>query len=336
MSSNCVGHVSGICQSTYYLAITSPNRLQVRLFCAFPTDSKVTTVSKSHMPPASVADSTALKADITVMQNGDRTQGDTQGNLARSRKCIMQEESVIIPNQQHRRDKSREPREACRHSIIFDSEDEECYEDTADFIRCSKRRRSSADGPRPYLTMSGDDLQGSTDRSSPRVHFRSRVRITAGMRRRRLSDGLPSGASSISGSPCSSISAPLRSANAASSKGWGPLGQRVSLLASQNYASEPSSPTGRRKIRHGSLPPETYHSPVNEHTPLLRPPCRYSYARGHNEDIIGDEVVERRREHVIDETFGKWPGRLLNRHWWWWQLELFFCCLCVDCSDVEE
>ncbi|KAG1777281.1 hypothetical protein EV702DRAFT_270244 [Suillus placidus] len=248
----------------------------------------------------------------------------------------MKEESVIIPNQQHREDKSREPREACRHSITFDSEDEECYEDTIDFIRHSKQRRSSVDGPRPYLTVSGDDLQGSSDRSSPRVHFRSRVRITAGMRRRRLSDGLPSGASSISGSPCSSISAPLRSANAASSKGRGPLGQRVSILASQNYTSEPSSPTRRRKTRHRSNPPEPYHSSVNEHTPLLRPSCRYSYARGYNEDNIVDEDVERQRERVIDETFGKWPGRLLNRHWWWWQLESLVCCLCVDCSEVEE
>ncbi|KAG1746821.1 hypothetical protein EDB19DRAFT_326623 [Suillus lakei] len=184
--------------------------------------------------------------------------------------------------------------------------------------------------------LSGDDPQGSSDRSSPRVHFRSRVRITAGMRRRRLSDGLPSGASSISGSPCSSISAPLRSANAASSKGWGPLGQRVSILASQSYTSEPSSPTSRRKTRLRSNPPEPYHSPVNEHTPLLQPPCRYSYARGYNEDNGADEDMERQRERVIDETFGKWPGRLLNRHWWWWQLEPLVCCLCVDCSDVEE
>jgi hypothetical protein len=53
---------------------------------------------------------------------------------------------------------------------------------------------------------------------------------------------------------------------------------------------------------------------VNEHTPLLLPPCRYSYARGYNEDYTVDEDVGRQRERVIDETFGKWPGRLLNRH----------------------
>jgi hypothetical protein len=53
---------------------------------------------------------------------------------------------------------------------------------------------------------------------------------------------------------------------------------------------------------------------VNEHTSLLRPPCRYSYARAYNEDNTGDEDVERQREHVIDEAFGKWPGRLLNHH----------------------
>jgi len=172
--------------------------------------------------------------------------------------------------------------------------------------------------------------------------------------RRRLSDGQPSAASSISGSPCSSISAPLRSANAASSKGWGPLGQRVSILASQSYASEPS-PDDRRKTRPKIDPSESYHSPVNEHTPLMRSPCRYSYARGYNEDDSVDDDAERereRRERMIDESFGKWPGRLLNRHvrsqlltqrgllmffqWWWWQLEPLVCCLCVDCTDVEE
>jgi hypothetical protein len=63
------------------------------------------------------------------------------------------EESVIIPNQQHRQDKSREPREERFHSIAFDSEDEECYEDTIDFIRRSKQRRSSVDGPRPSVSL---------------------------------------------------------------------------------------------------------------------------------------------------------------------------------------
>ncbi|KAG1725565.1 uncharacterized protein EDB91DRAFT_87546 [Suillus paluster] len=287
------------------------------------------------MSPA--AASSALKAEMTAMQNGDRTHGDTQGN---SNSREMKEEPMIIPAQNHRQDKSMDLREGSRHSITFDSEDEDYHESTIDFLRRSKQRRFSADGPRPYLTVSGDDFQGPSDRSSPRVHFHSRVRITAGVRgHRRLSDGLPSAASSISGSPCSSISAPLRSPNAASSKGWGPLGQRVSILASQSYASEPSLPTGRRKTRPKIKPSEPHHSPVNEHTPLLRSPCRYSYARGYNEDDVVDEDVERereRRERVIDETFGKWPGRLLNRHWWWWQLEPLVCCLCVDCTDVED
>lgn len=226
---------------------------------------------------------------------------------------------MVIPNQEHRQD-----REGRRHSFSLDSEDE-------DYLRRSRQRHSSSNDPRPYvslylihaicgaqlasmqLTMSGDDLQGS----SPRVHFHSRVRITAGMRRRRLSDGQLSAASSISGSPCSSISAPLRSPNAASSKGWGPLGQRVSILASQNYASERSSPTHRRKTRPIIDSSASYHSPVNEHTPLVRSPCRYSYARGYIEDDMVDEDVEmerERRERMIDESFGKWPGRLLNRH----------------------
>ena len=161
---------------------------------------------------------------------------------------------------------------------------------------------------------SGDDLQGSV----PRVRFHSRVRITAGTRgRRRLSDGQPSAASSISGSPCSSISAPLRAPNAASAKGWGPLGQRVSVLASQNYVSERSMPVGRRKTRPRIDSLDSCHSPENEHTPLVRSSCRYSYARGYHEDEMVDEDVERereRRERLIDEAFGKWPGRLINYH----------------------
>jgi hypothetical protein len=60
------------------------------------------------------------------------------------------EESVIIANQQHRQDKPREER---RHSNTFDSEDEECYEDTIDFIRRSKQRRSSVDGPLPSVSL---------------------------------------------------------------------------------------------------------------------------------------------------------------------------------------
>ncbi|OJA13409.1 hypothetical protein AZE42_05954 [Rhizopogon vesiculosus] len=299
------------------------------------------------MCPASIAVSSALKAKMTAIQNGDKTHVGTQGSARK-----MKEEPVLIPNQEHRQDQGRDPREGRRYSFTIDSSDEDCHDNTIEFLRRSKQRHSSLDGPRPYLTVSGDDLQGP----GPRVRFHSRVRITAGMRgRRRLSDGQLSAASSISGSPCSSISAPLRSANAASSKGWGPLGQRVSILASQSYASEPSLPTSRRNIRPRVIPSESYHSPVNEHTPLVRSPCRYSYARGYYEDDVVDEVAEReheRQQRMIDETFGKWPGRLLNRHvrsylliqcgslmffqWWWWQVEPLVCCLCVDCTDIEE
>ncbi|OAX42564.1 hypothetical protein K503DRAFT_333836 [Rhizopogon vinicolor AM-OR11-026] len=284
------------------------------------------------MCPASIAASSALKAKMNAIQNGDKTRVGTQGSAKK-----MKEEPMLIPNQEHRQDQGRDPREGRRYSFTIDSSDEDCHDNTIEFLRRSKQRHSSLDGPRPYLTVSGDDLQGP----GPRVRFHSRVRITAGMRgRRRPSDGQLSAASSISGSPCSSISAPLRSANAASSKGWGPLGQRVSILASQSYASEPSLPTGRRKIRPKVIPSESCHtSPVNEHTPLVRSPCRYSYARGYYEDDMVDEVAEREHEHqqrMIDETFGKWPGRLLNRHWWWWQVEPLVCCLCVDCTDVEE
>lgn len=73
--------------SIYYLAITSPIDCdQVHWFRAFPTQIPS---QKFRMSPASIAASSTLKADITAMQNGDRTQGDTQGNLARSRKNQM-------------------------------------------------------------------------------------------------------------------------------------------------------------------------------------------------------------------------------------------------------
>ncbi|KAJ3556511.1 hypothetical protein NP233_g11958 [Leucocoprinus birnbaumii] len=87
-----------------------------------------------------------------------------------------------------------------------------------------------------------------------RIRFRSRVRITSGLNRyrhsstrgidsnnntlRSLSGGADSyycytPSSSISGSPSSSISAPLRSRtdDEADRPGWGPLGQRVNMLA---------------------------------------------------------------------------------------------------------
>ncbi|KAH7884010.1 hypothetical protein F5I97DRAFT_1634144 [Phlebopus sp. FC_14] len=141
----------------------------------------------------------------------------------------------------------------------------------------------------------------SPDLPSPRVRFRSRVRITGGVgRRRRLSEGLSSGASSISGSPSSSISAPLRTSTTSSTQGWRPLGRRPSLDA-------------------------------DERSRLLTTPRHYR-TTSQSANVVLTEVEW--REQVIEEAFGKWPRRLLNAHWWWRQLEPIMCCFCI-CGDPD-
>ncbi|KAL0945553.1 hypothetical protein HGRIS_014714 [Hohenbuehelia grisea] len=80
-----------------------------------------------------------------------------------------------------------------------------------------------------------------------RVRFRSRVRIASGLNRHRTSlsfaDGdhpaFIGGEGSLSSSPSSSISAPLRTPaddEDSTRPGWGPLGQRVSLFAGRGRA----------------------------------------------------------------------------------------------------
>ncbi|KAL4069250.1 hypothetical protein J3A83DRAFT_4249930 [Scleroderma citrinum] len=184
----------------------------------------------------------------------------------------------------------------------------------------------------------------TSERPSPRVRFRSRVRITAGIgrrRHRRLSDGLSSNASSISGSASSSISAPLRTPDSEGSKGWGPLGRRVSLLASQaSDAAHASNTTtrGRSSVNESGSPRKKYRSfsfpeSVNERTSLVSFYNGYSYTAGYASTHRHPQ--EEWRRQVVDVTFGKWPWRLFNRHWWWWQVEPIVCCFCL-CGDSDE
>ncbi|KAI6133869.1 hypothetical protein EV401DRAFT_1848198, partial [Pisolithus croceorrhizus] len=195
--------------------------------------------------------------------------------------------------------------------------------------------------------------QISPDRPSPRVRFRSRVRITAGVRRhRRLSDGLSSNASSVSGSPSSSISAPLRTHddNSEGSKGWGPLGRRVNCLVSQGTGARRSrtgakdAGSGKSRKMYSSLA-----EPADERSHLVSFYTGYLYTTvDRNEVRHPDHNVEceqLRRGQVIDATFGEWPWRLLNRHslititvhpqWWWWQLEPIVCCFYL-CDDTDD
>lgn len=174
--------------------------------------------------------------------------------------------------------------------------------------------------------VQGDDpiLTGLTDETSPRVRFRSRVRIAGGIgRRRRRSDELASSASSISGSRSSSISAPLRT-HYTGNNGWVPLGSRIKFVTAQaalippcqdddaNGAKGRSSENGDGDARRRSS--WTFlDDDADEHTHLLTSTTRYSYVGRHAHDRCYDDR-ERWREQLVDETFGKWPARLLNQH----------------------
>ncbi|KAF9015387.1 hypothetical protein BDQ17DRAFT_1340979 [Cyathus striatus] len=180
-------------------------------------------------------------------------------------------------------------------------------------------------------------------RPNARVRFRSRVRITSGLNRSRHrnasfsivegtenSNRLPlSPASSLSGSPSSSISAPLRSRDddEVGKPGWGTLGQRVGLFAQRRRIGDRS--VGSPRINH--IRPKHI---ASENTPLLRSPCRLSYETNPSETCEWDE--EARLSKEIDLIFGTWPRRLLNHHWWWWHLEPIICCHCLEDSDTEE
>jgi hypothetical protein len=176
-------------------------------------------------------------------------------------------------------------------------------------------------------------LQAQNTRS-PRVRFRSRVRITSGLhhhrhknpslRDREVGDFVkPSTESSLSSSPSSSVSAPLRSrADDESNKpGWGPLGQRVSLLASHSQKRFSAERRGWRRRKLGLVPGDSsqnIHNSSNEHTALISSTPRPTYVQGEGvedgqvHDSDAEDAARIARE--IDLFFGKWPNRLLNHH----------------------
>lgn len=180
------------------------------------------------------------------------------------------------------------------------------------------------------VRVQAEPIPTGLDQTSPRVRFRSRVRISAG-RRRRHSDGLlPSSASSVSGSPSSSISAPLRT-HYTGNNGWGTLGMRVSNLSSSQTASHPPSPSRGEHVNGGKgsgggernawrqwLPPHIFiDDAVDEHTHLMTSARPSSYlGNRYAHDSVHDDVERERqwREQLMDQVFGKWPARLLNRH----------------------
>ena len=213
-------------------------------------------------------------------------------------------------------------------------------------------------------SISLDDDQTSTvaaRHSIPRVHFRSRVRITSGLHsssrpRNRdgaccnsVDDGIGTANTSGSGSPSSSISAPLRY-QADDNNMLGPLGKRINSLAQM------------RNKRTGHLRRAGVNSSASERTPFLRaseygPVPDYTHQRrergragGEGEDE--DSASGLKREQNI--MFGRWPWRIFNRHvsavvqllgrcsdilfvqWWAYQCEPIFCCCSNDGFLDEE
>jgi hypothetical protein len=167
-------------------------------------------------------------------------------------------------------------------------------------------------------TNSYDDELDSNPERPKKVRFRSRVRIASGLNRHRhtqqqgvdylSSDFSPT--SSISTSPSSSISVPLRphSDEQVGKPGWGTLGQRVSMFAKGNIERRnreqrvqlglgaSSFGVERGGVRGGEALVVPCYTQVDEETPLLSRP------RNTNSDSARE----------IDKTFGTWPGRLTN------------------------
>lgn len=170
---------------------------------------------------------------------------------------------------------------------------------------------------------STDSAESPTSPSaSTRVRFRSRVRIASGHRfstRRSSSEAKvygDHGCASLSSSPSSSISAPLRSRRGsdydAGLSAWAPLGRRISLLAGERSG---------RKLN-GTSPASSERAPLMSRSQL---PVSY----GANDYQDSDEEEEALYAEEVERLFGPFPRRLLNAHWWKWQLEpIYQCILC--------
>ncbi|GJE94217.1 hypothetical protein PsYK624_103850 [Phanerochaete sordida] len=230
--------------------------------------------------------------------------------------------------------------------------------------------------PSSVIVLEDDPPHGAPDASAdssasldaprrpvPRVRFRSRVRITSGLRRSKYGTGDAangaSPASSASDSPSSSISAPLRW-QADENAAWGPLGRRLSAYAQQNGWQKrvPSAAPRNGGVR----TPATHRQPqprgkMDERTPLVRGGRHVAYVDAgldggrdaDDERLLEGEYEssdeESERDHSLrkaalrreeEAVFGPWPWRLLNRHWWWWHAEPVLCCLCADDPEYEE
>ncbi|EKM60443.1 uncharacterized protein PHACADRAFT_246386 [Phanerochaete carnosa HHB-10118-sp] len=213
--------------------------------------------------------------------------------------------------------------------------------------------------PHDASADSSADLEAPQRRPVPRVRFRSRVRITSGLRRSKHIEGdAASPASSASDSPSSSISAPLRW-QADENTAWGPLGRRLSAYAQQNGWQKRAPSAGPR---HGDVrAPVPHRQPqprakMDERTPLVRTGRHVAYVdagldggRDADDERLPegeyeDSDDESERDHTLrkaalrreeEAIFGPWPWRLFNRHWWWWHTEPVLRCLCADDPEYE-
>lgn len=217
-----------------------------------------------------------------------------------------------------------------------------------------------ADNPKRDSIASPSPISPSRPRT---IRFHSRVRIASGIhhtsshsRQQSASDRNWSGDkddvaqeephpsssdfSSRSGSPSSSISAPLRSRSRTGSEEegrgstWAPLGRRIRLLASgRNHARRNAASQDTNGNSDSTTNGDT------ERTHLLpRNRSRRSYVEGEgvqpgDDNFCDDEFRQDLNPEEVDSVFGKWPTRLTNRHWWWWQLEPVCCCFLT--SDHE-
>lgn len=172
--------------------------------------------------------------------------------------------------------------------------------------------------PVPAISLDDEQTPAVAARHSiPRVRFRSRVRITSGLhsssrsrnhdgtgRNSTFDNGIDTANTSASGSPSSSISAPLRY-QADENNVLGPLGKRINSLAQA------------RNKRNGQLR-RAVGSSVSERTPFLRaseygPIPDYTRQRRERSRESEDESSVSRLKREEEIMFGRWPWRIFSR-----------------------
>ncbi|KAF8530938.1 hypothetical protein JB92DRAFT_2854384 [Gautieria morchelliformis] len=187
--------------------------------------------------------------------------------------------------------------------------------------------------PFPSSHLSKVDGMPDVDASPSRqrtIRFRSRVRIASGVH----------SVSSSRGSRSSSISVPLQGPHGPNvSANTSPLSEMLPSEAanawSRSLSSSRKASSDRPEIRRKSASPRS--SRVDERTPFASG-SRRSYTEQTEDEVQEDSDAELERLQAAARKseeqvmFGKWPWRILNRHWWWWKAEPIICC----CSELDD